>query len=137
MSDKLTKFEHLRSIAQRSVAMIAEVAQAAADAISEVDDAKADKATFKVVVLKADAWVENTDADTLALGYGFSTSAALAGATSKDSADCILEKAALQISTACGLSSTMDVEENLVKFYAKKVPSADITIQARLIQGTV
>lgn len=135
MSGKLTNMEHLRSAALRSAGYTADVAAAAAAAIEEVAEAKANKASFVSLTLLPSGWSENTDADTLAAGYNVACSVDVAGATAADSAECILHPAEGGRAFACGMNPSVDVTEGKITFYAVEAPTENITVQARLIKA--
>lgn len=135
MSEKLASLDHLKLVSMRSADMSAKVAKAAADAIEEIAGVKADKAEFVGLTLLPSGWVSNTDEETLTAGYKFACSVAVAEATAKDSAECIIPVAEGAKATACGMSPSTDVIDGQIVFYAVEAPTENITIQARLIEG--
>lgn len=135
MSEKLTSLDHLRDASLRAVGLAGKIAQAAADAISEVAGIKADKAEFVSLTLLSSGWVDNSDPETLAAGYNYAYTAEMDGATAADSAECIIPTAYGATATACGMDPTIDVIAGNIVFRAMEAPTANITVQARLIQG--
>ena len=133
MSNNPTTLQHLKSTAMRSSALSAEVAQAAADAIEEVAEAKAEKATWQTVTLPVSSWTANGDADSLAAGYDFCCEVALSGVTAADSAESILSFASLDDARNAGISPTAEVLNGKIRYYAVEKPNAEIIMQVRPI----
>lgn len=135
MSDKLTTIEHLRSTAQKSKDLIAQVASTAADALEEMEGAKADRPEFLTLSIPATGWAATQEESISAAGYAFSYDAAVEGATAADSAETIISPSSMQTAVNCGLCPTSTVVDGAVRYYAVTAPTASLSVQVRIIKA--
>ena len=134
MSDKLTTIEHLRNTAQKSKDLIAQVAATAADALEEMDGAKADLPEFLKLSIPATGWAETQEESISAAGYAFAYDAAVEGATAADSAETIIDPGSMQTAVECGLCPTLAVVDGAVRYYAVTAPTQALSMQVRIIK---
>lgn len=133
MGNSLTTIKHLRAALEKVKALIGDVAAAAADALTELEQVKMDKPVFFTATLTAAGWTASTgEAGT---GYGYSYTLTAAGATAADGAECILTPQSQSTAARCGMCPTAEVLEGAIRFYAQSLPAEDMTMQVRLIPG--
>lgn len=135
MSDSLITIKHLRAALEKVKALIGDVATAAADALTELDDTKMDKAVFSTATLTSTKWTSNTDEGSTGAGYAYSYTLPVASATVADGAECILAPQSQSVAYGCGMCSTVEVLDGVIRFYAVSLPGENITMQVRLIPG--
>jgi hypothetical protein len=136
---KLTLLEHLRACAEAARAFtdgrIGTIAGTVSECLEEIDDVKADKASFSSATLTASGWATNTDTESKNAGYAYAYKLAASDATASDSAECILSTGSLAVAGECGLCPTANVADGAIYFYAAEKPTSSLTIQWRLIAG--
>ena len=109
-------FNHLKSLALKVKAEIAEVANAAADALEELEAQKPDKA-------------QDTNADP---NYYDLTAA---GVTEHDEARVNPDPASVAVMVACGFCPTCEMLDGKIRFRALQVPASAISVRYRIQQG--
>lgn len=105
------------------------------DALDALDSGKQDKSGFQTVAIAKSGWKANTDTETKTAGYAYVYDAAISGATARDGAESIISVSSMEVAAAAGVCSTCDVLNGIVRFYAVNVPTAEITVQVRIIKG--
>ncbi len=133
MGNSLTTIKHLRAALEKVKALIGDVAAAAADALTELEQVKMDKPVFFTATLTAAGWTGSTGE--AGAGYGYSYTLTAAGATAADGAECILTPQSQSTAARCGMCPTAEVLEGSIRFYAQSLPAEDMTMQVRLIPG--
>ena len=133
MGNSLTTIKHLRAALEKVKALIGDVAAAAADALTELEQVKMDKPVFFTATLTAAGWTGSTGE--AGAGYGYSYTLTAAGATAADGAECILTPQSQSTAARCGMCPTAEVLEGAIRFYAQSLPAEDMTMQVRLIPG--
>lgn len=130
MSSKITNLGHLRSALLKAKGVIAQVAQAAADAIEEVAAVKVDKVSAVPVAINTAGWSAGT------LGpYEFYYDIPVAGLTAKDRADITIAPAGVETATACGLCPTTETLAGKIRLRAIAKPTASIAAEYWLTGG--
>lgn len=89
----------------------------------------------KDIEVKTSAWANNTDATTLAKGYKYRADVAVAGLHADDVTFAIFPEASLDITKAANMRQTTDVIDGRLTFYAKTVPTANLTATVSIILG--
>ena len=133
MGNSLTTIKHLRAALEKVKALIGDVAAAAADALTELEQVKMDKPVFFTSALAAAGRTGSTGE--AGAGYGYSHTLTAAGATAADGAECILTPQSQSTAARCGMCPTAEVLEGSIRFYAQSLPAEDMTMQVRLIPG--
>lgn len=133
MGNSLTTIKHLRAALEKVKALIGDVAAAAADALTELEQVKMDKPVFFTATLTAAGWTGSTGE--AGAGYGYSYTLTAAGATAADGAECILTPQSQSTAARCGMCPTAEVLEGAIRFYAQSLPAENMTMQVRLIPG--
>ena len=128
MSEKLTTLEQLRTASVQSKNAVANVANAAADAIEEVHGLKADKAKFIPFTIPITGW--NTD--TSVPGYTKYIDITVDGLTA---ADCIAVDVAPSSSAVARAANFVATESRagILRLRAASVPTAAISAQYHII----
>lgn len=93
---------------------------------------KADQVSSVSITIPVSAWVENTDIDALAAGYGYSASVTVDGLTDDDSGDTLPLFSSYNTVKNCSMARRAKHTGNTMKYYAKKIPDADITAEVRV-----
>jgi hypothetical protein len=136
---KLTLLEHLKACAEAARAFtdgrIGTIAGTVSECLEEIDEVKADKASFSTATLTASGWATNTDTESKNAGYGYSYKLTAKEATASDSAECILSTGSLAAAGECGLCQTVTVSDGSICFYAADKPTSSLSIQWRLLSG--
>lgn len=133
MGNSLTTIKHLRAALEKVKALIGDVAAAAADALTELEQVKMDKPVFFTATLTAAGWTGSTGE--AGAGYGYSYTLTAAGATAADGAECILTPQSQSTAARCGMCPTAEVLEGAIRFYAQSLPAENMTMQVCLIPG--
>ena len=132
---KITAIEHLRATAERARIFTANLfgtfAAATAEAIEEVEAAKADKAEWVGVTISASGWVSDASVPEKPYRYDISVS----DVTEADSADVNISDSAQSIAAKCGLSARTSTAEGKIQLRAKTKPSADMAAEYRIWKG--
>ncbi len=119
------------TLAEQTSAALKEVDEA----LGALDSGKQEKSGFQTVAIPKTAWVANTDTETSAAGYAYICNASVAGATAQDGAEAVISVSSMEVAATAGVCATCDVLNGIVRFYAVSVPTAEITVQVRIIKG--
>ncbi len=122
-------FNHLKSLALKVKAEIAEVANAAADALEELEAQKPDKAQEVSATIPATGWSADTNA--YPQYYDFTA----AGVTAADDVRVFLDPASVSAAVACGLCPTVETQDGKLRFRALQVPASAISVKYRIQEG--
>lgn len=114
---------------------LADALQEVEDCLTELENAKADKAVYTQMTLAAANWAANTDEGMLSAGYAYAYDLAVAGVTAADSAEGIIQPGSITAAYDCGLCAISETGDGSIRYYAKAVPASDILMQVRIIQG--
>lgn len=131
MANKMTVFDQLKTSMARAKGwtsnQVADVAQAAAAAVEEMGQTKADKAVTGTVTIPAAGW-EKLAGDVYVRSYDIPVS----GVTAQDRADLVLAPASISIAATCGLCPTVETVAGGLRLLAGAAPGADMTAEYRL-----
>lgn len=119
------------TLAENTSAALTEVV----GSIETLENGKQEKSGFQTVAIPKSGWSNNTDAETSAAGYAYVHDAQISGATSQDGGEGIISVSSMEVAAAAGVCATCDVLNGIVRFYAVNVPTAEITVQVRIIKG--
>lgn len=123
----LIKLGHLKKLAQRAHGDITELAGLVLGTIEDM-------------ILQADisiptsAWAANTDAAPLAEGYIYKADVSVTGLIDNANVNVTLSVPSRAIAAAAKMSATAAVSAGSVRFYAKSVPTANLTGKLDAIQ---
>ena len=112
-------FNHLKSLALKVKAEIAEVANAAADALEELEAQKPDKAQEVSATIPVTGW----SADTNAYPNYYDLTAVNP------------DPASVAVMVACGFCPTCEMLDGKIRFRALQVPASAISVRYRIQQG--
>lgn len=122
---KAVRFDHLRFCAEAARNfvgnLVGEVAQAAADALTEMDEVKADRPSAAAVTIPNSGWSSDSTA-----GYPKYYDLTVAGLAEKDRAEVTVAPAGLETAAACGLCPTCEAMEGKLRLRAAGVPAASM-----------
>ena len=116
-------FNHLKSLALKVKAEIAEVANAAADALEELEAQKPDKAQEVSATIPVTGWSADTNA------YPNYYDLTAAGVTEHDEARVNPDPASAAVMVAC------EMLDGKIRFRALQVPASAISVRYRIQQG--
>lgn len=122
-------FNHLKSLALKVKAEIAEVANAAADALEELEAQKPDKAQEVSATIPVTGWSADTNA------YPNYYDLTAAGVTEHDEARVNPDPASVAVMVACGFCPTCEMLDGKIRFRALQVPASAISVRYRIQQG--
>lgn len=120
---------HLKSLALKAKTEISEVANAAAEAIEEVEGLKPDKAQEVSVTIPTTGW--STDTNAYPKYYDLTAD----GVTPLDEVRVNPDPATAHNMTACGFCPTCETMDGKIRFRSTLVPTADILVRYRIQQG--
>ena len=123
MSEKLTTLSQLRAVSQKSKDRAAQVADAAAAALDEMDGVKADKTEFVSFSIPATGW----KTDSSVPGYTNYIDIAISGLTAVDAAP-----ASSAVARAANFVAT-ESRAGILRLRAASVPTATISAQYHII----
>ena len=127
MSEKLTTLSQLRAVSQKSKDRAAQVADAAAAALDEMDGVKADKTEFVSFSIPATGW----KTDSSVPGYTNYIDIAISGLTAADYvAD--VAPASSAVARAANFVAT-ESRAGILRLRAASVPTATISAQYHII----
>lgn len=128
MSEKLTTLSQLRAVSQKSKDRAAQVADAAAAALDEMDGVKADKTEFVSFSIPATGW----KTDSSVPGYTNYIDIAISGLTA---ADYVAVDVAPSSSAVAGAANFVATESRagILRLRAASVPTATISAQYHII----
>lgn len=115
--------------------LVGQVAEAAANAIEELEGVKADKAVITTVTLTPAGWKANPDTDVTKAGWPYAYDIPVAEATDKDGSEVIIPPASLPAAARCGVCPSNKTTSGVIRLYATKAPDQAITAQVRLIKS--
>lgn len=132
---KITALEHLRACAVASrnfvTGLIGEVAGTVADALEELDRAKANKPSSTAVTIPTSGW--GTDSSVAA--YPKYYDIAVTGVTAKDRAEISILPGSMDAAKACGLCPASQTLAGKIRVRATKVPTAAIVAEYWIENG--
>lgn len=120
---------HLKSLALKAKAEIAEVAVAAADALEELEAQKPDKSQEVSATIPASGWSTDTNA------YPKYFDLTADGVTAADEVRVNLVPASVSVAVACGLCPTCETLAGKIRFRALQAPASAISVKYRIQDG--
>lgn len=128
MSEKLTTLSQLRAVSQKSKDRAAQVADAAAAALDEMDGVKADKTEFVSFSIPATGW----KTDSSVPGYTNYIDIAISGLTAADYVAVDVVPASSAVARAANFVAT-EIRAGILRLRAASVPTAAISAQYHII----
>lgn len=128
MSEKLTTLSQLRAVSQKSKDRAAQVADAAAAALDEMDGVKADKTEFVSFSIPATGW----KTDSSVPGYTNYIDIAISGLTAADYVAVDVAPASSAVARAANFVAT-ESRDGILRLRAASVPTATISAQYHII----
>lgn len=128
MSEKLTTLSQLRAVSQKSKDRAAQVADAAAAALDEMDGVKADKTEFVSFSIPATGW----KTDSSVPGYTNYIDIAISGLTAADYVAVDVVPASSAVARAENFVAT-ESRAGILRLRAASVPTAAISAQYHII----
>lgn len=128
MSEKLTTLSQLRAVSQKSKDRAAQVADAAAAALDEMDGVKADKTEFVSFSIPATGW----KTDSSVPGYTNYIDIAISGLTAADYVAVDVAPASSTVARAANFV-TNESRAGILRLRAASVPTATISAQYHII----
>ena len=128
MSEKLTTLSQLRAVSQKSKDRAAQVADAAAAALDEMDGVKADKTEFVSFSIPATGW----KTDSSVPGYTNYIDVAISGLTAADYVAVDVAPASSVVARAANFVAT-ESRAGILRLRAASVPTAAISAQYHII----
>lgn len=128
MSEKLTTLSQLRAVSQKSKDRAAQVADAAAAALDEMDGVKADKTEFVSFSIPATGW----KTDSSVPGYTNYIDIAISGLTAADYVAVDVAPASSVVARAANFVAT-ESRAGILRLRAASVPKAAISAQYHII----
>lgn len=128
MSEKLTTLSQLRAVSQKSKDRAAQVADAAAAALDEMDGVKADKTEFVSFSIPATGW----KTDSSVPGYTNYIDIAISGLTAADYVAVDVAPASSAVARAANFVET-ESRADILRLRAASVPTATISAQYHII----
>lgn len=128
MSEKLTNLSQLRAVSQKSKDRAAQVADAAAAALDEMDGVKADKTEFVSFSIPATGW----KTDSSVPGYTNYIDIAISGLTAADYVAVDVAPSSSAVARAANFVAT-ESRVGILRLRAASVPTATISAQYHII----
>ena len=128
MSEKLTTLSQLRAVSQKSKDRAAQVADAAAAALDEMDGVKADKTEFVSFSIPATGW----KTDSSVPGYTNYIDIAISGLTAADYVAVDVAPSSSAVARAANFVATESCA-GILRLRAASVPTATISAQYHII----
>lgn len=128
MSEKLTTLSQLRAVSQKSKDRAAQVADAAAAALDEMDGVKADKTEFVSFSIPATGW----KTDSSVPGYTNYIDIAISGLTAADYVAVDVAPASSAVARAANFVAA-ESRAGILRLRAASVPTATISAQYHII----
>lgn len=128
MSEKLTTLSQLRAVSQKSKDRAAQVADAAAAALDEMDGVKADKTEFVSFSIPATGW----KTDSSVPGYTNYIDIAISGLTAADYVAVDVAPASSAVARTANFVAT-ESRAGILRLRAASVPTATISAQYNII----
>lgn len=132
MSEKLTTLSQLRAVSQKSKDRAAQVADAAAAALDEMDGVKADKTEFVSFSIPATGW----KTDSSVPGYTNYIDIAISGLTAADYVAVDVAPASSSVARAANFVAT-ESRAGILRLRAASVPTAAISAQYHIITAAI
>lgn len=133
MGKKLTVLDQLKTSMARAKGwtsnQMAQVAQAAAEAMEELDGVKADKSEGVAVVIPTTGWAKDSGA------YPYYYDIPAEGVTAKDRADLALAPASIAAAAACGVCPATETLAGVIRVRAAKTPEAEMSGEYWICKG--
>ena len=120
---KLVNIDALEAASERAQSAISEVAELALEAAS---------AEYYTASIPTSAWVNNTDTAIANEGYAKMANVAVTGITANDGSNTDIAITSRATAVACGMAHISQTISGYVRFYAKTVPDAAISIQIQV-----
>ncbi len=135
-TSKVTTLAHLKDLADRNIQhtdnLVAELAEAVADVVEEVNQIKADKASAAAFTIETTNWSASGYAD-----YPYAWTYTISDLTTYDSVTITVTPESIDTAMECGLCPTCKSDEATLTIYAAAVPSASISAEYYVVKGTV
>lgn len=128
MIEKLTTLSQLRAVSQKSKDRAAQVADAAAAALDEMDGVKADKTEFVSFSIPATGW----KTDSSVPGYTNYIDIAISGLTAADYVAVDVAPSSSAVARAANIVAT-ESRAGILRLRAASVPTATISAQYHII----
>lgn len=128
MSEKLTTLSQLRAVSQKSKDRAAQVADAAAAALDEMDGVKADKTEFVSFSIPATGW----KTDSSVPGYTNYIDIAISGLTAADYVAVDVAPSSSAVARSANFVAT-ESRAGILRLRAASVPTATISAQYHII----
>jgi len=128
LSEKLTTLSQLRAVSQKSKDRAAQVADAAAAALDEMDGVKADKTEFVSFSIPATGW----KTDSSVPGYTNYIDIAISGLTAADYVAVDVAPSSSAVARAANFVAT-ESRVGILRLRAASVPTATISAQYHII----
>lgn len=128
MSEKLTTLSQLRAVSQKSKDRAAQVADAAAAALDEMDGVKADKTEFVSFSIPATGW----KTDSSVPGYTNYIDIAISGLTAADYVAVDVAPSSSAVARTANFVAT-ESRAGILRLRAASVPTATISAQYHII----
>lgn len=128
MSEKLTTLSQLRAVSQKSKDRAAQVADAAAAALDEMDGVKADKTEFVSFSIPATGW----KTDSSVPGYTNYIDIAISGLTAADYVAVDVAPSSSAVARAANFVAA-ESRAGILRLRAASVPTATISAQYHII----
>lgn len=133
MGKKLTALDQLKTSMARAAAwasnQAAQVAQAAAEAMEELDGVKADKSEGVAVTIPTTGWSQDSGV------YSYYYDIPADGVTAKDRADLALDPASIAAAVACGMCPATETLAGVIRVRAAKTPEAEMSEEYWIMKG--
>lgn len=124
MSRKSTTIDQLRQSAEKSADRIAQVAEAAAGALDEMDKSKADKKIYASATIPTAGWVASGLTQ-----YPFRYDLTARSVLAEDRVAVYIAPESMDTAIGCGLCPTNESLSRKIRFYSVKVPEKAINIE--------
>lgn len=127
---KTALVKHLEALAQEIKGFVGVVLKAVTAALTEMNEAKADKPSVVSVEIPASGWKDDgTD------GYPKYYDLTAAGVTDTDIATVVLLPSAIAAATGCGLCPTCETLTGKIRLRASRIPAAAMTANYWITKG--
>lgn len=117
-------------LARKANGVIGDVAEAASEAIMELNGAKRDRENAVSATIPSTGWQSDSNSY-----YPYYYDITVAGITANDGANVVIAVNSLNIASDCGLCPTNETLANKVRVRASSVPSAAMTANIWIMRG--
>lgn len=135
MANKITVLSQLRACAEAAKiftsGLIVKLAETVSEALSELDNTKADKGESITIVIPRSGWKK----DESYADYTYLYEISVEGVTAKDRATVIIAPISHAAAIACGLCATNETVAGKIKIWSKSIPQSDIDAEYTIDQG--